>query len=387
MSVGIAILGSTGSVGETTLRVIQNLRDEFHVVGLAAGRKVDRLAEQIREFSPRVVSVADQADAPALQRQFPGVEIYHGLHGASLVAEAPEAKVVMAAIVGADGLAPTYRAVQRGKRVALANKESLVMAGRLVMEAARRSGAEILPVDSEHCAVFQCVRGESKKHIRRILLTASGGSLRDRPIEAMAGASVKEVLAHPTWKMGRKITVDSATMMNKGLEVMEAHHLFGVPAGRIHVLMHPQSIVHSLVEYVDGSMMAQMATADMALPVQYALTYPSRSPGIQEFLDLTAISSLTFSEPDPRRYPCLGLARQSMESSESHVIALNAANEVAVKAFLDGTIPFGGIPDLIGRVLDATVPTSPSSLEEVLALDQAGRTAARKVLSAMEKIS
>jgi len=372
MSTGVSILGSTGSVGETTLRVLSHLGDSFHVVGLA---------EQVRTVHPLLVSVAAEEDARRLRRDFPEVNVVHGSHGATMVAEMPEAQVVMAAIVGAEGLAPTYRAVQKGKRVALANKEALVMAGRLMMEAARRSGAEMLPVDSEHCAVFQCVRGESKRQIRRIILTASGGSLRDVPLEDVDAAPLEAVLEHPTWKMGRKITVDSATMMNKGLEVIEAHHLFDAPLDRISVVLHPQSIVHSMVEFVDGSVMAQLATADMALPVQYALTYPVRCPGVQDFLDLTAVRALSFVEVDPARYPCLDLARQAAATSEAHVIAMNAANEEAVSAYLEGLVPFGQIHRTIARVLDRIVPGAPSDLEQVLALDGDGRRSAQRELA------
>lgn len=380
MSTGLSILGSTGSVGETALRVIRHLEGQFHVVGLAAGRGVKRLAEQVEEFHPSIISVEREEDAAELHRRFPRLEVVHGTHGATLVAEAPEARTVVAAIVGAQGLAPTYRAVQKGKRVALANKEALVMAGRLMMEASRHSGAELLPVDSEHCAVFQCVRGENKRQIRRIVLTASGGSLRDSPLSAIENAPLEKVLAHPTWKMGRKITVDSATMMNKGLEIIEAFHLFEVPLDRIGVLIHPQSIVHSMVEYLDGSMMAQLATADMALPVQYALTYPARSPGVQDFLDLAALGTLTFREADLARYPCLQIARQAADTSEAHTIAMNAANEESVGAFLAGRIPFGGIHRCIARVMDKVASSTPSGLEEVLAFDTAARALARQEL-------
>jgi 1-deoxy-D-xylulose-5-phosphate reductoisomerase len=385
MSVGVSILGSTGSIGETALRVIRHLSGSFHVTGLSAGRNIRRLAEQVREFQPMAVSVAGLEDAAELKRQIPGLEVLYGTYGATAVAEMPEARVVVAAIVGSEGLAPTFRAVQKGKRVALANKESLVMAGRLVMDAARRSGAEILPVDSEHCAVFQCVRGESPKHVRRIILTASGGSMRDASLHELEAAPKEQVLSHPTWKMGRKITVDSATMMNKGLEVIEAHHLFGIPIDSISVVMHRQSVVHSLVEFVDGSLMAQLASADMALPVQYALTYPLRRPGLQSFVDLAAVKNLSFDEPDPRRYPCLSLARQAALTSEAHTIAMNAANEVAVAAFLDGYIPFGAIPRLIAKVLESTVPTAPAELERVLALHRAATEQAKAGLADLER--
>ena len=380
MSAGVSILGSTGSVGETALRVIRHMPEAFHVVGLAAGRRTKKLAEQIREFSPRLVSVTERQDAEEIREAFPGLEVLCGASGAAHVAEADEARIVIAAIVGSDGLPPTYRAVLKGKRVALANKESLVMAGRLVMEAARRSGAELLPVDSEHCAIFQCIKGESTKHVRRIVLTASGGALRDAPVEAMESASVEQVLAHPTWKMGRKITVDSATMVNKGLEVIEARWLFNAPLDKIAVLMHRESIIHSMVEFVDGSVIAQLASADMALPVQYALTYPARREGPMATLDLAQMKSLTFSEPDPRRYPCLGLARQAAATSEAHMIALNAANEEAVAVFLQGLIPFGAIARIIRTVLDGTAASSPSGIEQVLAIHKASRAFARRAI-------
>jgi len=380
MSVGVSVLGSTGSVGETTLRVIREMGGAFRVVGLAAGSRVERLMEQIEEFSPEVVSVAGAEDARRIAARFPRLEVTYGPHGATQVADAPGVQTVVAAIVGAAGLAPTLKAVQRGKRVALANKEALVMAGRLVMEAARKSGAEILPVDSEHCAVFQCSKGESPKHIRRILLTASGGALRDLPLDQLEEAPPERVLRHPTWRMGRKITVDSATMMNKGLEVIEAHHLFGLPLEKISVLMHRESIVHSLVEFVDGSVLAQMAEADMALPVQYALTYPARKPGPTPALDLAHIASLSFAEPDPGRYPCLELARQAARTSEAHKVALNSANEEAVRAYLEGRISYGAIPRLIRKVLESTVPASLDSLEHILALDRKSRQAAQRFM-------
>lgn len=370
MSRGVAVLGSTGSVGATTLRVIRHLgRDAFRVVGLAAGHRVEVLEEQIREFDPLLVSVRSPQDAAALREKFPRCEVLSGPAGACAVASMGEAATVVAAIVGAGGLEPTYRAVLKGKRVALANKEALVMAGRFVVEASRRTGAELLPVDSEHCAVFQCLRGESVSHVRKILLTASGGSLRSHPLESLKSATVEEVLNHPTWKMGRKITVDSATMMNKGLEIIEAHHLFQVDLGRIDVLLHPQSLVHSLVEFEDGSVMAQLAATDMALPVQYSLTYPARMPGTLEFLDLATSPDLTFSRPDPLRFPCLALARRAAESSEVHTIALNAANEVAVEAFLSGRIRYGDIAAVIEGVLQDTEGTRLGTLEEVFERD------------------
>lgn len=380
MSRGIAILGSTGSIGRTTLKVVRALPD-FHVAGLAAGRHVELVEEQIREFSPKIVSVTDEKEAKRLAKDFPDVEVLYGLYGASLVAEAPEAETVVAAISGSEGLSPTFRAVKKGKRVALANKESLVMAGRLMMETARRTGAKVLPVDSEHCAVFQCIKGESANHVRRIILTASGGALRDEPAGSLGDAAVEKVLAHPNWSMGRKITVDSATMTNKALEVIEAHYLFNVPIDKISVMIHRESVVHSMVEFVDGSLMAQLAETDMMLPVQYALTYPVRVEGPMPSLDLAKLNSLTFSEPDAGRYPCLGMGREAAKTSEAHIIAFNAANETAVAAFLGRRIPFGGIERVIASVLDSTVSVAPSGLEEILSLHAGALREAEKAVA------
>jgi len=386
MSRGIAILGSTGSIGRTTLKVVRALPD-FHVVGLAAGRHVELVEKQIREFSPEIVSVTDEKEAKRLAKDFPDVEVLYGLYGASLVAEAPEAETVVAAISGSEGLSPTYRALKKGKRVALANKESLVMAGRLMMETARRTGAKVLPVDSEHCAVFQCVKGESTNHVRRIILTASGGALRDEPAGSLGDAAVEKVLAHPNWSMGRKITVDSATMTNKALEVIEAHYLFNVPIDKISVMIHRESVVHSMVEFVDGSLMAQLAETDMMLPVQYALTYPVRVEGPMPSLDLAKLNSLTFSEPDAGRYPCLGMGREAAKTSEAHVIAFNAANEVAVEGFLEGKLSYGSIEKVIAGVLKKTIPARPSSLEEVMSLHKIAIKKAHKVIESSGKQS
>jgi 1-deoxy-D-xylulose-5-phosphate reductoisomerase len=382
---GVVVLGATGSVGETTLRVLERHSDRFRVVGLAAGKRVKRLAEQIAKWRPLAVSVAREEDAAFLRREFKGVDVYSGPDGPVRLAEHPQAGTVVAAIVGSQGLRSTFRAVELGRRVALANKETLVMAGRLVFEAARRSGAELLPVDSEHCAIFQCLQGENSASVRRLILTASGGALRDFPVEAIPNATVEQVLCHPTWKMGRKITVDSATMMNKGLEIIEAHHLFHVPLGRIEVLLHPQSVVHSMVEFNDGSLIAQMASPDMALPVQFALTYPERISGLLAPLDLAKAPPMTFAEASAGRYPCLALAREAASSSESHAIALNAANEVAVQAFLDGRLRFGDIATLVRSVLDETEPSAPANLEEVLQLDLAARRQAQRRLSQIEE--
>ena len=379
MKKGVSVLGSTGSVGTTTLEVLRRLSSTYRVVGLAAGRRVELLEEQINEFKPLVVSVGLEKDAARLKKKFPKVEVMHGRSGAVEVAGVGEADVVVAAIVGGEGLAPTYRAVSAGKRVALANKEALVMAGRIMMAAAKRSGAELLPVDSEHCAIFQCLQGERLDRVRRIILTASGGALRDRPLKRLASAKVEEVLEHPTWKMGAKITVDSATMVNKGLEIIEAHHLFGLPLDKIDVMIHPQSIVHSMVEFQDGSVICQMATPDMALPVQYAITYPLRVRR-EDSLDLANLAPLTFSAPDPKRFPCLGLFRRAANASEAHVVALNAANEVAVNAFLKGGIGFGGIRSMLEDAVSSCEHGRFTDIEEVFEADHEARDRARAFL-------
>ncbi len=378
---GVVVLGSTGSVGETTLRVLEKHSDRFSVVGLAAGKSVKRLAEQIEKFKPLAVSVSRSEDAAALRERFKEVKVFSGPEGPVRLAELPEARTVVAAIAGSQGLRSTFRAVELGRRVALANKETLVMAGRLVFEAARKSGAELLPVDSEHCAIFQCLQGEKRSSVRRLILTASGGALRDFPADGLAGATVEQVLRHPTWKMGKKITVDSATMMNKGLEVIEACHLFNVPLEMIDVLIHPQSVVHSMVEFNDGSVIAQMASPDMSLPVQFALTYPERVDGLLSSLDLARTPALTFSEASEKRYPCLALARQAATASEAHAIALNAANEVAVQAFLEDKLRFGQIEEVVKGVLSETEPSSPDGLDEVIRLDAVARRQAQRLLA------
>ncbi len=378
---GVVVLGSTGSVGETALRVLEQHAERFYVVGLAAGKRVKRLAEQIAKFKPLAVSVTRAEDATLLKERFKEVEVYSGPEGPVRLAERPEARTVVAAIVGSQGLPSTFRAVQMGRRLALANKETLVMAGRLVFDAARKSGAELLPVDSEHCAIFQCLQGEKASSARRLILTASGGALRDLPLKALPEATVEQVLRHPTWKMGRKITVDSATMMNKGLEIIEAHHLFKVPMEQIGVLIHPQSVVHSMVEFRDGSLIAQMASPDMALPVQFALTYPERVEGMVAPLDLAKGPPLTFFEASANRYPCLALAREAASTSEAHAITLNAANEVAVQAFLDGKLRFGEMAGLISGVLDETEARAPGAVNEVLELDATARRLAHERLA------
>ena len=377
---GISILGSTGSIGCNTLKVIEHLGD-LRVVALGAGRNMPKLAEQIAEFKPELVSVQDEACAEALERELratrtaaPKIEV--NSKGLIAVATHPEAEIVVSAAVGAVGFVPTLRAIEAGKRIALANKETLVMAGELMTKAAEKSGAEILPVDSEHNAIHQCLRGEKKREVRRLVLTASGGPFRDWSKDAIARATREEALNHPNWKMGDKITIDSATLMNKGLEVIEARWLFGFGADQITVVVHPQSIVHSMVEMVDGSMIAQLGVTDMRHAIQYALTYPDRRENCMAPLDLGQLSELTFEEPDGDRFPCLVLAYDALRRGGTTPAVLNAANEVAVAAFLDGKIRLPDIARLNKSVIDAHESTEANSLDKVLDADRSARVAA-----------
>src|SRR5438132_839197 len=328
----IAILGSTGSVGRNTLAVVDAFRDELKVVGLAAGGNIDLLAEQIAKYRPQLVSVRSERDVERLRALLKEpIDIVHGAAGACAVASLSDADVVIAAIVGAAGIPPVHAALKAGKRAAIANKEVLVAAGDVMTRAAKENGGEILPVDSEHNAVHQALRCGGSQEVQRIILTASGGPFLKRDLGTFGDISVEAALAHPTWRMGNKISIDSATMMNKGLEVIEAHHLFGMPCDRIDILIHPQSIVHSMVEYIDGSIIAQLSTTDMKFPIQYALLYPERVTAPFARLDLTRIRSLEFMPVDPERFPAVGLAYEACRAGGSMPAVLNAANEIAVE--------------------------------------------------------
>jgi 1-deoxy-D-xylulose-5-phosphate reductoisomerase len=387
----VSILGSTGSIGQSTLSVIDSLRDRFMVGGLAAGRDLDRLAEQAARYEPRLVSVADEDDIPLLKEMLRArgaarlPEIVCGEEGLIGVACLDGVDVVVSATVGAVGFMPTYKALELGRRVCLANKETLVMAGELMTRAARASGAELLPVDSEHNALHQCLRGERMSEVTRLILTASGGPFRESPIELMRTATVEEALNHPTWQMGSKITIDSATLMNKGLEVIEAGWLFGFDADRISVVVHPQSIVHSMIEMVDGSIIAQLGVTDMRLMIQYALTYPERLPSRLPHLGLDKLARLEFFEPDLERFPCLALAYDAMREGGTMPAAMSAANEVAVEAFLSRRIGFMDIPRVIAETMLAHNSEKCSSIEAVLQADASARTFAGRVVSAGEK--
>jgi 1-deoxy-D-xylulose-5-phosphate reductoisomerase len=382
----ISILGSTGSIGCNTLRVIEALgSDRFRVVALAAGRNISKLADQIARHEPELVSVETESLSGELKSELarrglklPSISV--GESGLVEVATHPKADCVVSATVGAVGFVPTLRALEAGKRVALANKETLVMAGELMTKAAQKSGAELLPVDSEHNALHQCLRGEQRSEVRRIILTASGGPFRTRSKLEMSSATVAEAMKHPTWNMGAKITIDSATLMNKGLEVIEAHWLFGFAADQIEVVVHPESIVHSMIELIDGSVIAQMGVTDMRHAIQYALTFPERCESELPPLNLTKLSSLHFEEPDLERFPCISLAYRALRTGGTLPAAMNAANEVVVQAFIGEIISFAEIPPLIEYVMDEHKTAAATSLEVVLNADHWARQMAHKTI-------
>jgi len=376
----VAVLGSTGSIGVSTLALIERFPDRFRAVALAAGRNMEVLAAQVSRHDPELVSVADASAAAELRSRvhdFAG-RIMVGPEGPRAVATHAQATIVVSALVGALGLEPTLAAIAAGKDVALANKEVLVVAGELVTRAAREHGVALLPVDSEHNAIFQALQGHDRAEVKRIILTASGGPFLHHSAAELARVTIADALKHPTWKMGPKITVDSATLMNKGLEVIEAHWLFGVEAARIDVVIHPQSIIHSMVEYVDGSVLSQMAVPDMTIPIGYALAYPVRLPLAHlRPLDLPAAGALTFVAPDRERFPCLGLAYRALDVGGTMPAVLNAANEVAVERFLAEDIGYGDIPVLVASVMAAHSPVAARDLETLLDADRWARAAAR----------
>ena len=372
----VTILGATGSIGLRTLELVSSFPDEFGVAGLAArGSNVELVAELCRKHSPRAVALLDVAARDRLARLLPAPrpELLAGADGLVALARDVDADVVVSALVGGVGLLPTMAAIEAGRTMALANKETLVMAGSLMTAAARRRQVALLPVDSEHSAVFQCLVGHNRGDVHRILLTASGGPFREWPADKFGAITVEDALKHPTWKMGAKITIDSATLMNKGLEIIEARWLFDVVSDQVQVVVHPQSIVHSMVEYVDGSVLAQLGVADMGIPILYALTFPERRPTPAARLDLTRTSPLSFFDPDPVKFPCLRLARAALERGGTAPGVLNAANEVAVAAFLDRRIAFLDIPALIERALDRLPPAPLTSIAQCVDVDAEAR--------------
>jgi len=377
---GISILGSTGSIGTNTLRVVERLNDRFELVGLGAGSRIEDLAQQIQAFRPRVVSVRDAEDGLALRRRFADLVVGSGTDGMVGVATHPDVDILVSATVGAIGLVPTLRALEAGKTVALANKETLVIAGEIMTRAKNEAGAKLLPVDSEHNAIHQCLAGQSEKTVRRLWLTASGGPFRQSTLEEMRRARPADALKHPTWQMGPKITIDSATMMNKGFEVIEACWLFGVKPSQVRIVVHPQSTIHSMVEFEDGSLLAQLGVTDMRLPIQYALTFPDRLPTDLPSLDLESPMELEFHPPDLERFPCVGLAYQAIETGGTAPAVLNAANEIAVAAYLEERIGFLQIPEIIGETLQRHELQEASDLETVLAADAWAREAAGKLV-------
>jgi 1-deoxy-D-xylulose-5-phosphate reductoisomerase len=385
----ITILGSTGSVGRNALDIISTYRDRFRVVALTAGKNVDLLEEQIKSFSPEIVAVADEAAAKELRRRIeghmPSLKILSGHDGVAEAAGYEGAEFVLSAIVGAAGLIPTISAIRARKTIGLANKEALVMAGRIVTEEAKKSGVRILPVDSEHCAVFQCIEGHKNSDIRRIILTASGGPFAGKGVSELNDIKPEDALKHPSWQMGKKITIDSATLMNKGLEMIEAHYLFNIPPERIDVLIHPQSIVHSIVEFSDRSCIAQLSIPDMKGPIGYALSYPERLENVMQGLDLDRIESLVFKKPDNECFPCLSYAYMAMESRGTMPSVLNAANEVAVDAFLKGMIRFIEIPFIIRETMEDHVVMSDTELTAIIEADRWARKEAEKVIKEIKK--
>ena len=380
----IAILGSTGSIGRSTLKVVESHPERFQVVSLAAGRNVDAAFEQARHWRPRLISVAVPSEAENLRNRLKAagldeVEVVHGAAGAVAVATHADVDFVVSAIVGVAGLEATYEAVRAGKTVGLANKECLVVAGELVTAEARRQGKPLLPIDSEHNAVHQCLRGGRMEEVQRIWLTASGGPFLNTPRSKFSSITVEEALNHPTWRMGRRITIDSATLMNKGFEVIEACRLFNVPPEQVEVIVHPQSTIHSMVEFIDGSLLAQFSVTDMRLPILYALSYPERVESDMRF-PVMDLRNLEFCPPDVKKFPCLRLAYDAVRAGGGKTVALNAADEVAVAAFLDGCIRFDEIPEIIEQVLDETRSSTLESIKQVLGADaEARRLAHEKV--------
>ena len=379
----LTILGSTGSIGLSTLDVVRQHPEKFSVSCLAAGQDVKVLAEQIKEFMPDAVSVKDAESAKKLEAMLEDYkpDIFYGVEGASTIAAADGSDMVVSAIVGAAGLVPTVHAIKAGKHIALANKETLVVAGQLVSDLVKKHNVRLLPVDSEHSAIFQSLEGHRTEDVERIILTASGGPFRNTPAEELKNVRLEQALKHPQWSMGAKITIDSATMMNKGLEVIEAHWLFDMPAEKIGVVVHPQSIIHSMVEYIDGCVIAQLGSPDMRAPIAYALSYPERcESGIQK-LDLIKIGTLTFEEPDMVRFPALRLAFDALRAGKTYPAVLNAANEIAVAAFLDKKIGFTDIAATVDKTMQAHNAYTPVELDEYLQADKWARETAQKLIA------
>jgi len=383
----VVLLGSTGSIGTSTAKVAEDLPNDIRLVGLAAGGNAELLAVQARQFHPELVSITSPEKADDLRPQLDGIRVASGDEGLIELATLPSANIVLIAIVGTAGLQPALAAIRAGKDIAVASKEILVMAGEIVMAEARKHGVRVLAVDSEHSAIFQCLDGRAPESVRRLILTASGGPFRETPAVQFADITVEQALKHPSWVMGRKITIDSATMFNKGLEMIEARWLFDIPMPRVDVVVHPQSVVHSMVEFVDGSILSQLSTPDMCLPIQYALTCPSRAASERVQTDLAALGRLDFEAPDLAKFPALGQARRAGEVGGTLPAVLNAANEVAVDAFCDGQTSFPGISDAVGQVMDRHQVIGQPSLEQILQADAWARETARDALGLGQRTS
>jgi 1-deoxy-D-xylulose-5-phosphate reductoisomerase len=384
----LAVIGSTVSIGQNTLRVVDHLSDRFKVFALAANSAVHRLAEQTAAYRPEVVAIMDSRRADEFRKRCAELnvtlpEIVTGDEGMAQVAAAADVDIVVSAAVGAAGLRPTYSAVAAGKTVARANKEAMVLAGELLRHTASRTGARVIPIDSEHSAVDQCLRSGQRGEVRRLILTASGGPFRETPEDRFGGITPEEALNHPTWRMGKRITIDSATLMNKGLEVIEARWLFDIHPEKIDVMVHPQSIVHSMVEFVDGSVIAQLGTADMRQPIQYALTYPDRFPSPVASLDWASVARLDFALPDNQKFPCVGLAYRAIQMGGTAPAVLNAADEVVVQAFLERNVPFTMIPKIIAATMSAHQVAAADRLESILEADAWARAEARRLCASV----
>ncbi len=385
MSKSISILGSTGSIGTNTLDVVRSHPGRFQVIALACGKNLALVKEQILEFKPKLVSVSRESDIPSLKQMLGNIstKIVYGEEGAIQVATHPETEVVVSAMVGALGLVPTLRAIEARKTIALANKETMVIAGELMNHAAHQHQVKIFPVDSEHNAIFQALQGHRREDVKKIILTASGGPFRQKTKEELKTVTLEQALNHPNWKMGPKITIDSATLMNKGLEVIEARWLFDIPDEKIDILIHPQSVIHSMVEYVDGSVIAQLGIPDMRIPIAYSLSYPERLTNALPPLDLIKIRQLEFYEPDLNRFPCLSLAKRALKQGGDAPCVLNAANEVTVAAFLEGRLSFLQIPGIIASVLELHSPQKVEKLENLLKTDEWAREQTHQIIHSL----
>ncbi|MFC1546574.1 1-deoxy-D-xylulose-5-phosphate reductoisomerase [bacterium] len=380
----IAVLGSTGSIGTTALKILSKL-DNYKVLALTANRNLSLLKKQIIEHQPKYIAIFDNKSADRfcdkekdLIKKY-NLEVYKGLDGLKQIACLPELDIVLVSVVGAVGLKPLMSAINAGHTVAIANKEPLVIAGKLIIKQAKKSGSVLIPVDSEHSAIFQCLNGENISNVRRILITASGGPFYNADKDKLKNVRVADALNHPRWNMGKKITIDSATLMNKGLEVIEAHHLFNIDFEQIEIIIHPQSIIHSMVEFCDGSIMAHMGTTDMHIPIQFALTYPDRSCSRVEKVDFTKMNTLNFSVPDIEKFPCLKMALYAGKQGESVPVVLNAANETAVNMFIREEISFCAIPEVISKVMDKHTKTIVNSIDDILEIDKWARLAAKEI--------